>query len=267
MTRTCARRCAVLLAALGVGGGVGRAEEIVRGAGAQLVEAVEVGPVAEATRLELALRASELTGVDAAAMTVVRADLVDHMPLGDRASESEALAVRVHGVSVAYPDAGGRCPAGTRDDVDMVLVFDRADRHLMVAYTSPRSEWILPGSGARYSDAWPRIQEIWGGPRPLGPVALRLGVADVLACVWAHDIRPSDAGQIVMRPRIVSDPWPAQHGAAGGADGAGDEVVWIVDVRGVITEMRPGEQPPYWSGRVFVINDANGASITSFKLH
>ncbi len=129
---------------------------------------------------------------------------------------------------------------------------------LLAVYTRARPQWIArvgterdpEGQAAKFN--WNVVAA--GAEEFVTPVA------DVLTAVWRrYGIRPSEAGQIVLRPRLATTSSPLVGVGPDGwkVDDSNETVgmVWVVQALGIRRDVTPTY---YWTGYLILVDDRTG---------
>jgi hypothetical protein len=207
------------------------------------------GPV-EIDSTEAGLRASEHLGLLAPDMTLALVTLTDRHPFGE-ARETQAWLASVPSVCVE-PLRGAAAW-----QTSLHVAVDAMDGRLLLAFTTPKAEWVTPGIAARDPEEQARNDK-WAFER-LTDSTVTSDVPQVLGSVWSHLIDVAEAGQIILRPREVSSGYP-QPEVSGEITPAGTvRVRWIVQVLGTVTW--PGEGNDYFTGLIALFEDENLALV------
>lgn len=235
-----------------------------RGPSASYLTSTYDGPVPPAVQDDVSWRAEELVGATSPLMEATFVRLSDELSLGDPCDARRVIAVTIPSVEVAFPGTDGP-DVGRTERVDVLAYLDPGDGHLAVA-TAARAEWVLPGEGARTQSPKERIDTLCGeiGPAVAGG---HLRIPDLLGTLWRWGINPAEAGQVVMRPRMAVNKWPRRQRGDAWVDNSERELWWFVDARGLVTEVRVDEQPPYWSGRTLIVNDEDPGTVTGWQMN
>ncbi|MGQ0723263.1 MAG: hypothetical protein ACT4PE_17080 [Candidatus Eiseniibacteriota bacterium] len=201
------------------------------------------GPT-EIDSLEARLLATEHLGLlGSSDMTLTLATVSDRHPFGE-SKERGAWLATAPSVCVE-PLRGAATWYAT-----LHVVIDATDGRLILAFTSPKAEWVKPGIAAR--DPEEQAREFGWSYHRLDTLSLRSSIPQVLGSYWSHIGDPAKAGQIVLRPRWVS--WSAVPRRAGDLTGeAPARIGWIVQVLGTVTW--PGEGNDYFTGLIARFHD------------
>jgi len=88
---------------------------------------------------------------------------------------------------------------------------------------------------------------------PLGNALVKSSVVDVLEAVCeSMGVDPRETGQVVLRPRIVANKYPARLVEGKLVPERKPAVVWIVQVLGKFIP----DSPNYWTGILMLVDDA-----------
>lgn len=140
-----------------------------------------------------------ILGVTKQPVSVKLMQLEDQRPYGEIPQRMVWLA-RYEEVRVQTSD-GSRGPAV----VALSLAFDASTNELLCAFTDPAPRWALPPHPPLNPETH-TAKEGWGRA-PAHYDELRSTVTEVLGVLWRrYGADPSKAGQIVLRPRFVSNP-------------------------------------------------------------
>lgn len=140
--------------------------------------------------------------------------------------------------------------------VDMDLVLDPDTRRLLAAFTPAKSQWVEPMLPTRDPEAEGE-KDGWT-VSPLAAHDVTSKVSDVLAKVLASQgIDLCEAGQIIIRPRWVSNKWPAVEKEGQMVPLRNPGPVWIVEILGTRTENHGSraEDEFYWTGQLILVDD------------
>jgi hypothetical protein len=135
--------------------------------------------------------------------------------------------------------------------MDMSLVLDQSGQ-LIAAYSDPKETWVLPMLGSTPRD--PEAEATGRatiGPLPPG-TKLRSSIAQILGQLRNIEVNPGLAGQVVLRPRLVTSPWPPTQVDGEWVPNTAPRVYWLVQVLGMDIPS-PGVGRP--SSMIFSIAD------------
>lgn len=196
---------------------------------------VTVTPVKTTRRVSAAafLKAREIIGNVAQQVTSVHAvELEDARPYGEVAQRTVELA-RFESVPVRSPNGWESV------SIPLSLAFDADTGAFVCAFTDAKDEWVRSplDSGAiekRVADAG------WKTAPCHGPLASTL--VDVIEAAWKRfGVDPGKAGQVVIRPRFVTNAYPADEVGGKMVPRIPPADVWIVEILGVVVMERDDE--------------------------
>jgi hypothetical protein len=79
-----------------------------------------------------------------------------------------------------------------------------------------------------------------------GGVPLQASIVEVLEQSWAWGLDPSQMGQMILRPRIVSTCYPPILRGGEEVEEFRDEAYWVIEATGaVVPGLYPRREPPY----------------------
>jgi hypothetical protein len=147
--------------------------------------------------------------------------------------------------------------SGKTSKVGLDVAYDVDNGEILLAYTHPRDEWVVPSLPIRDPEK-EASKARWDVARA-EPQSVSTDVIEVIQAIW-NDIGldPSEAGQIVLRPRIITCGFPRDPQTKKPL--YVETPVWIVDVRG-IELMNSGEKidgvDAYFSGFLGLVDDSS----------
>lgn len=249
-------RCAVALALATSWWNAATAQvpDIRRGAGRSPVAWHSSGGVTEAERSRVVAVVRERVSQDVSGVQVDVGALTDSTPLGVSLEGRSLLRASVAGVRLSGP-AGASC----RINVTVVLAVDGTEP--LVAYTESRPEWCLPWADSLVrepSDALAEMASIRDVQALAASDRLESTLAEVLERAWRWGVDPRSAGQIIVRPRRVSTTHPPAFRGDQYEPDLRTAPHWIVEALGaVFGQYDPTIRPPYFSGRLLILSDAD----------
>jgi hypothetical protein len=173
----------------------------------------------------------------------------DRSPFGEQSSSQAML----------FSDVTMRVGNGAaQDTVQVSALVDAKDGSLLAVYTTPKSTWIAPIGTERDPEA--EADKYGWNVKAASTDSVSLTAEGVLSAIWrALGIRPSEPGQIIMRPRHATTRVPAVDREGKKVDPPNPEgMAWVVQVLGVYREETPTF---YWSGFLVLVDDRSGEVI------
>lgn len=183
--------------------------------------------------------------------------LLDRSPFGEY-RESRAL---------LFDDVVIAVTNGELADTVVVSATVSLDRQSILAiYTQSKPTWVARVGRERDPEA--EAEKFDWNVHAAGDDSLTSSVADVLRAVWRnYGIRPSEPGQIILRPRLATTTVPRiSRGSSGvemDATGYSLGVAWIVEVLGIRRDVTPSF---YWTGYLILVDDRSGEPVKGLSM-
>ena len=216
-----------------------------------------VGPLLDSSAaLDSARRSVGLVDKDAAPASIGLAVLTDRHPFGETFANRPVWIVAFPAVTIDRRDETASVK------VPITAVIDPIDGRLLEAFTPAKDVWVPPVIAPRDPER-EASEDGWSVSACESP---KLGstVAQVLVAFWkSQGVNPKNAGQIVLRPRIVACALPAVMKGNKYVPLRKPGPVWIVHVMGTVTlqrgQGRPGAPqakagPEYMSGLISLVD-------------
>ena len=196
-------------------------------------------------------------GVERNSSVVQSTLLVDRAPFGGVATR-EAITVTLHDLAVRHPTTGETCV------VEVTLAVTEGGDDVIGAFTACRDVWVFPdGPGGNRSNPMSRMEGLATvrGVEEAPPGAeWRMTIRDVLGQLWRWGIKPTEPGQIVIRPRMVLTTYPSSGEPLQESPPRWVQY-WVVQASGSIVRHSRGS---YYSERILFLCDENPDLMQSY---
>lgn len=216
--------------------GSGAAETVSWGEATRILNVQQSG-LASASDSTFAKEAAQsIVGCDPAQVrdaSVQSAVVSDAAPLGE--SRTDALwIVRVAEMRVEEGiDAAVRRPRAVRLSLNVAIAKD--DGRLVVAWTDPHRRWVIPRGRPR---EFRTVDDALSGHRSIARVPpdtkMQMTLTEVLQRAWASGMPLAEAGQIIVRPRVVDTSWPPTVVDGVASENRVPRVYWIIQAAGYV---------------------------------